>query len=135
MFGYPTGVGALVARKQALAKLHRPWFGGGTVTVASVQSERFYLAHGPAAFEDGTLDYLTLPAVEIGLRHLETTGIDCIHCRVMALTGWLLEQLRELRHSSGEPVVQIYGPSDTASRGGTIAMNVYAPDARCVDHR
>jgi molybdenum cofactor sulfurtransferase len=30
MFGYPTGVGALVVKKSFLAKLKRPWFAGGT---------------------------------------------------------------------------------------------------------
>jgi selenocysteine lyase/cysteine desulfurase len=29
MFGYPTGVGALVARRDALERLSRPWFAGG----------------------------------------------------------------------------------------------------------
>jgi selenocysteine lyase/cysteine desulfurase len=42
IFGYPTGLGALIARKTALAKLHRPWFAGGTITVASVQGDRYY---------------------------------------------------------------------------------------------
>ena len=37
MFGYPTGAGALLARKSALAKLRRPWYAGGTITIASVQ--------------------------------------------------------------------------------------------------
>ena len=31
MFGYPTGVGALVVKKSFLAQLRRPWFAGGTV--------------------------------------------------------------------------------------------------------
>jgi molybdenum cofactor sulfurtransferase len=31
MFGYPTGVGALVAKKEFLEKLERRWFSGGTV--------------------------------------------------------------------------------------------------------
>ena len=31
MFGYPTGVGALVAKKSFLATLERKWFSGGTV--------------------------------------------------------------------------------------------------------
>src|SRR5580765_3466215 len=70
LFGYPTGVGCLLARKTALAKLRRPWFSGGTITVASVQGDKYYLADGGTAFEDGTLDYLSLPAVEIGLQHL-----------------------------------------------------------------
>ncbi|MCJ7583438.1 MAG: aminotransferase class V-fold PLP-dependent enzyme, partial [Anaerolineales bacterium] len=40
MFGYPTGVGALIARRQVLGKLHRPWFAGGTITVVSVQGDK-----------------------------------------------------------------------------------------------
>src|SRR5690606_22145991 len=35
MFGFPTGIGALLARRTTLAKLHPPWFGGGTVRFAS----------------------------------------------------------------------------------------------------
>ena len=72
IFGYPTGVGCLMARKAALAKLHRPWFAGGTITVASVQGDRYYLAEGEAGFEDGTPNYLSLPAVEFGLQYISS---------------------------------------------------------------
>src|SRR4029077_14979750 len=87
LFGSPTGVGCLLARKTALARLRRPWFSGGTITVASVQGDKYYLAEGATAFEDGTLDYLALPAVEIGLQHIAAIGIDVIHERVRCLTG------------------------------------------------
>lgn len=33
MFGFPSGVGALVVKKSFLARLQRPWFAGGTVDV------------------------------------------------------------------------------------------------------
>jgi molybdenum cofactor sulfurtransferase len=33
MFGYPTGVGALIAKREFLARLSRPWFAGGTVDI------------------------------------------------------------------------------------------------------
>ena len=33
MFGFPTGVGALVVKEEFLARLERPWFAGGTVDV------------------------------------------------------------------------------------------------------
>ena len=46
IFGYPTGVGCLLARRKALSKLHRPWFAGGTITVASVQGDQYHLAEG-----------------------------------------------------------------------------------------
>jgi molybdenum cofactor sulfurtransferase len=135
LFGYPTGVGCLLARKPALAKLHRPWFAGGTITVASVQGDRYYLQEGAEAFEDGTPNYLALPAVAIGLRHLEQIGLDVIHTRVTCLTGWLLQALTELRHASGTALVRVYGPIDTVGRGGTVALNFYDRDGRFIDHR
>jgi molybdenum cofactor sulfurtransferase len=91
IFGYPTGVGCLLARRTALAKLRRSWFAGGTVAIASVQGNGHFLADGEAAFEDGTINYLTIPAVEIGLRFIEEIGIDTIHKRVICLTDWLLQ--------------------------------------------
>ena len=135
IFGYPTGVGALIARKRALRKLHRPWFAGGTITVASVGGDRYFMQEGAEAFEDGTLDYLALPAVEIGLRHIDRVGLDLIHTRVRCLTEWLLEALASLRHGSGEPVVRVYGPVDASNRGGTIALNLYDPNGHFIDHR
>ena len=135
IFGYPTGVGCLLARRTALAKLHRPWFAGGTITVASVQGDKFYFAEGAQAFEDGTVNYLSLPAVEIGLRHIAEIDIEQVHERVRCLTGWLLEQLTALRHSNGATLVHIYGPVDTTSRGGTVTMNFYDARGQYFDHR
>jgi molybdenum cofactor sulfurtransferase len=135
MFGYPTGVGALLARKSALAMLRRPWFAGGTITVASVQGDRYYLAEGEAAFEDGTLNYLHLPAVEIGLRHIESIGIEVIHERVKCLVGWLLENLMALRHGNGRPLVKVYGPPNAERRGGTVTCNFYDVAGHAIDHR
>jgi selenocysteine lyase/cysteine desulfurase len=135
MFGYPTGVGALIARREALAKLHRPWFAGGTITVASVQGDKYYLADGHTAFEDGTLDYLDIPAVEIGLKHIESIGYDVIHERVKCLTGWLLENLAAMKHSTGEALVRVYGPTTTQSRGGAVTVNFFDKDGKAIDHR
>lgn len=135
MFGYPTGVGALIARKEALRKLRRPWFAGGTITVASVQGDKFYLADGAAAFEEGTLNYLNIPAVAIGLRHLQRIGYDLIQTRLKCLTGWLLENLQALHHPNGHSLVRIYGPTTTEGRGATIALNFFNAEGRPIDHR
>ncbi len=134
MFGYPTGIGALLARREMLGKLHRPWFAGGTITVASVQGDKYYLAEGAAAYEDGTLDYLNIPAVEIGLKHLEKIGMATIHERVRCLTGWLLDNLIKMRHSNGIPLVRIYGPVTTEKRGGAVTVNFFAKDGQPIDH-
>jgi selenocysteine lyase/cysteine desulfurase len=135
IFGYPTGIGALVARREALEKLHRPWFAGGTITVASVQGDKYYLAEAPAAFEDGTLDYLNIPAVEIGLKHIQSIGYETIHERVRTLTGWLLDNLSEMKHSTAVPLVRIYGPLTTVKRGGAVTANFFDQDGQPIDHR
>jgi selenocysteine lyase/cysteine desulfurase len=135
LFGWPTGVGALLARREALARLERPWFSGGTIVAAFVQREWYQSAPGAAHFEDGTVDFLNLPAVEIGLRHLERIGIDAVHAHVMELTGELLEVLGSLRHSDGSSAAVVYGPRDADRRGGTIAFNFLHPDGRIVDER
>ncbi len=124
IFGYPTGIGALLVRKAALSRLRRPWFAGGTISIASVQGRGWhYLLPNEAGFEDGTINYLGLPAVEIGLRHIAAIGIDTIHERVGCLTGWLLDTLQGLHHGNGSPLVRIFGPAEKQRRGGTIAFN------------
>jgi molybdenum cofactor sulfurtransferase len=135
MFGYPTGVGALLARREALMKLHRPWFAGGTISWASVLADSHTLSPGSEGFEDGTLNYTGLPAVELGLDFLESAGLEAIHERVGALAGWLMAELATLRHGNGSRVARIYGPLETRARGGTVALNLYDSRGAPVDHR
>jgi selenocysteine lyase/cysteine desulfurase len=135
MFGYPTGVGCLLVRNSTLPCLRRPWFAGGTVDFATVQGQAHILSPGEAGFEDGTLNYLSIPAVEIGLRHLERIGMDTIQTRVHALTGWLLRKLLDLRHANGRHMVRIYGPATMTMRGATLTMNFYDPDGHLIDYR
>ena len=66
MFGFPTGVGALIVKESFLAKLKRPWFAGGNVDVVQVPgslvtrshyaNEQFEVGHRficiPVAHED-----------------------------------------------------------------------------------
>ena len=128
MFGYPTGVGALIARKQSLRKLQRPWFGGGTVKLVSTKADLYVLTDNYEAFEDGTPNYLSLPAISMGLQKMRAQGVAAIHERVMALTGYLLDEMSKLTHSNGAPLARIYGPTNTQARGGTVAFNLVAPD-------
>lgn len=134
IFGYPTGVGALLARKPALGKLRRPWFAGGTISIASVKGDAFFV-EGSAAWEDGTVNYLSLPAVEIGLRYTTSIGIATIHERVACLSGWLLEHLCALRHTNGQPMARILGPRTSDRRGGTIAFNFLDPQGEMLNYQ
>jgi molybdenum cofactor sulfurtransferase len=135
MFGYPTGLGCLIARRSTLAGLKRPWFAGGAITIASVQGDGHYLAEGAAGFEDGTVNFLNIPAVERGLRYLEEVGIEIIRTRVACLTQWLLSELTALRHDNGCALVRIYGPKGVEKRGSTVTFNFYDRHGRMIDYR
>jgi len=135
MFGFPTGVGCLLARRDALARLRRPWFSGGTVLAASAQGGWHQQLGDEAGFEDGTVSFLSIPDVTVGLDWIGGIGVDLIHRRVSMLTGWLIECLGRMRHSSGAPLVRLYGPAATARRGGTVALNFLDPAGRVVDER
>lgn len=119
LFGWPTGVGALIARREALALLRRPWYAGGTVDFVSLLSDRHQLRPGAGAFEDGTLDFLGIAALEPGLDLLEGVGMPRLQRRVAALTARLLDELARF----GERIV-IYGPRSTEARGGTVSFNL-----------
>jgi selenocysteine lyase/cysteine desulfurase len=136
MFGYPTGVGVLLARRESLALLRRPWFGGGTVRFVSAQPGVVLPWHTGRGFEDGTLNFLDIAAIPVGLDFLESIGMENVHRRVRSLTASLLESLATLRHGNGEPLVRLYGPPTAcADRGGTIAFNLLDPDGALVDFR
>ena len=135
VFGYPTGVGTLLARWDALARLRRPWFSGGTIWAVSVQGKWHKLADDESAFEDGTLNFLAIPDVTTGLDWVSGIGMDLIHDRVSCLTGMLLDRFRALRHGNGAPMVRVYGPDNCRGRGGTIAFNFLDFHGAPIDER
>ncbi|MEU6064804.1 aminotransferase class V-fold PLP-dependent enzyme [Streptomyces sp. NPDC047082] len=136
VFGHPTGVGSLIARRSALAKLRRPWFSGGTIYAVSAQAQWHVLADDEAAFEDGTVNFLSIPDVTAGLAWIERIGMDRVHAHVTSLTHQLLSGLGALRHSDGSPMVRVYGPDRAdGARGGTVALNLLGVDGRIVDER
>ena len=122
LFGYPTGLGALIARREALARLRRPWFSGGTVTYAAVGVETHRLRPRHEAFEDGTPNFLGIGALAAGFDLLEEIGHSRVSRHVSGLTTAFLEALRDMPH------VSIYGPPDMTERGGTVALNLADED-------
>ncbi|GAB1313795.1 hypothetical protein MFIFM68171_04005 [Madurella fahalii] len=135
LFGYPTGVGCLIARRDALACLERPWFSGGTIRAATVAVPWHLMAEGAEAFEDGTLNFLSIPDVHFGLDWLAGIGMSVVDTRVHCLTGWFLARLQQLRHSNGSPMARVYGPTDMKMRGGTVAFNFLDAAGNVVDER
>ncbi|MEO7353142.1 MAG: aminotransferase class V-fold PLP-dependent enzyme [Gemmatimonadales bacterium] len=124
--GYPNGVGALVARHDALAVLRRPWFAGGTVEWVSTASGTSRLRAGVDAFEDGTVPFLSVGAVPAALALVHEIQ-PRLREQLTALTDLLLSSLGKLRHQNGAPMVTIHGPTDTIDRGATVAFTVLDP--------
>ena len=133
MFGYPTGVGALLARRGALARLRRPSFAGGAVDFVSVAASTYQLSRGEAGFEDGTPNFLALSAIPPGLSFLASIGMEAISAHVAELTAELLRALLDLRHPEGDPAVRIYGPGSASERGGIVAFNLLDASGQVVD--
>lgn len=124
MFGLPTGLGALIARREALAELQRPWFAGGTVEFVSVQNRVHRLRDDAESFEDGTPNFLGIAAMPRGLAFLSEVGMERVTEHVREMTGRLLDILIAACRPDGTPAVELYGPRTTEGRGGTIAFNL-----------
>lgn len=130
IFGYPTGIGCLLVNKEKFKKLRKPWFAGGTVSLVSVNTIQHFLINNHERFEDGTLNYLDIPAVKIGLDYIENIGIERINERVTSLRKYVFEKINALKHESGQKLVQIFGPKDHQNVGGTIILGFYNKDGK-----
>lgn len=125
IIGYPTGIGALVARHDALRELQRPWFAGGAVRWVSTSRNTHLLAEGVTAFEDGTPSFIAAGIVPDALDAADASDRRALSRHSAALTRYTLNHLRTLRHSNSEPLIAIHGPMDMESRGATIACTLH----------
>jgi selenocysteine lyase/cysteine desulfurase len=126
--GFPTGIGALVARHEALAELVRPSFAGGTVRWVSLARDRHLMAEGPDRFEDGTPNFLAAGAIPHALGSLRAAGRSRLGRHLDALSAELLDGFREMRHRNGRSRLRIHGPLTTLDRGATVAFSVLRSD-------
>jgi selenocysteine lyase/cysteine desulfurase len=93
------------------------------------------LTNTSGAFEDGTLNYLSIPAILDGLDFIDRVGINRINQHVAELTQLLLTELQAVNHSNGEPLLRIYGPRSIQNRGGAIAFNLLDIHGSVIDYR
>ena len=132
IFGYPTGLGCLFVRKDKFDKLRKPWFAGGTVSVVTVMHAGHFLVDNHERFEEGTVDYLNIPAITNGLRFMDEIGMERLSARVVNLCGRLKRRLEALRHSNGLPITRLFGPSRMDQRGGVLLMNLQNAQGRTI---
>ncbi|XP_019785957.1 molybdenum cofactor sulfurase isoform X9 [Tursiops truncatus] len=130
IFGFPTGLGALLVNSRSAPLLRKTYFGGGTAT-AYLAKEDFYIPRESVAerFEDGTISFLDVIALKHGFDVLErlTGGMENIRQHTFTLARYTYAALSALRYPNGAPVAQIYSDSEFSSpevQGPVISFNV-----------
>ncbi|KFV65966.1 Molybdenum cofactor sulfurase, partial [Dryobates pubescens] len=130
IFGFPTGLGALLVNNRIAPLLRKTYFGGGTAA-AYLAGEDFYLPKKSIAerFEDGTVSFLDIIALKHGFDTLEklTGGMEKIKQHTFALAHYTYTVLSTLKYANGAPVVRIYSSTDFSSpdtQGPIINFNV-----------
>ncbi|XP_055341218.1 molybdenum cofactor sulfurase 3-like [Paramacrobiotus metropolitanus] len=130
IFGYPTGLGALLVHKKAESSLLKTYFGGGTVDIA-VSEERFHVSRSEIhqRFEDGTINFLDILSLKHGFDALEKLGggMISISSYTFSLTKYAYKCLNDLRHYSDKPVCEIYVNgdfNDQAVQGPIVTFNL-----------
>uniref|UniRef100_UPI0037E87810 molybdenum cofactor sulfurase n=1 Tax=Semicossyphus pulcher TaxID=241346 RepID=UPI0037E87810 len=125
MFGFPTGLGALLVHNDAAGTLKKTYFGGGTA--AAYLSGEDYYVHAlniSDRFEDGTVSFLDIIAVNHGFEALYriTGGMHNIQQHTFGLARYTYMLLSSLCHGNGRPVAQIYteGQFESPSTQGAI---------------
>ncbi|XP_042695762.1 molybdenum cofactor sulfurase [Centrocercus urophasianus] len=130
IFGFPTGLGALLVNNRIAPLLRKTYFGGGTAA-AYLAGEDFYFPKKSIAerFEDGTVSFLDIIALKHGFDVLEklTGGMEKIKQHTFALAHYTYTVLSTLKYANGAPVVRLYNDTDFSNpdvQGPIINFNV-----------
>ncbi|KAM8966992.1 molybdenum cofactor sulfurase [Pelodytes ibericus] len=130
IFGFPTGLGALLVSNDIAHILKKKYFGGGTAA-AYLTREDFYTPKVSVMerFEDGTVSFLDIIALKHGFDVLErlTGGMKNIKNHTHTLTNYTYSVLSTLCYANGQHVIQIYSDTEVRTldvQGPIINFNV-----------
>ncbi|ALC48610.1 mal [Drosophila busckii] len=141
IFGYPTGVGALLVSKRGAEALRSRYYGGGSINYAYAHTLEHQLRGSlHERFENGTLPFLSIVELLQGFRTLErlvpgANPMERISRHVHGLAKYCAAQLQQLKHPNGAPLIQLYnhaGYEQRAQQGGIVAFNVRTADGAYV---
>ncbi|KAK2076602.1 hypothetical protein QBZ16_005362 [Prototheca wickerhamii] len=129
LFGLPTGVGALIARREAAADLRKTYWGGGAIFLATAALDWHAYRGLPDRLEDGTLPFLDIVALHEGLR--TGTRTRCVPTARARLRG--------LRHANGAALVRLFGRHGDADaarvQGATLTFLLLDPRGEPYSYR
>ncbi len=112
----PTGIGVLYGKK-ALLEAMPPFMGGGDM-IRTVHLRESTWNDLPWKFEAGTPAIAEAIGFGAAIDYLNALGMDFVRQHEIEITAYALEQLQSV------PNLRIYGPLDTAERGGVISFTL-----------
>ncbi|XP_069075620.1 molybdenum cofactor sulfurase-like [Pleurodeles waltl] len=130
IFGFPTGLGALLVSNKIAPFLQKTYFGGGTVAAYLADSGLCFLKDSISdRFEDGTVSFLDIIALGHGFDVLKrlTGGMRKIQEHTFSLGCYAYKVLSALQYANGTPVLRIYGSQQFKSvdvQGPVINFNL-----------
>ncbi|RKP35100.1 pyridoxal phosphate-dependent transferase, partial [Dimargaris cristalligena] len=112
VFGFPTGLGALIVHNRLAPYFQKSYFGGGTVT-AAIASEPWqrYRSQLSDKFEDGTVNYGDIIALQHAMNRWQMlfSPAPRLAFHTAALSIYSLRRMaQELVHPTGQPLCTWY---------------------------
>jgi molybdenum cofactor sulfurtransferase len=127
IFGYPSGLGALIIRRDSSNILNKKYYGGGAIQMASAEVDynlpKFEIHD---RFEDGTIDFYGITALKHGFDYVNRVGgMKVIQQYTCGLSHYLVNKMMELKHKTGILLCNIYGKHMVNS--GINNFNIQGP--------
>ncbi|KAI4457568.1 molybdopterin cofactor sulfurase mosc [Holotrichia oblita] len=140
IFGYPTGLGALLVKNTSSDILIKKYYGGGTVFMAlSTDNVAIPRAILHERFEDGTISFLDILALKHGFTTLKRLKLDMnlISQHTFSLAKYVFNQLLLLHHWNGQPVAILYHDTTFENRdhqGGVVNFNLQRSNGQFIGY-
>ncbi|XP_029145582.1 molybdenum cofactor sulfurase isoform X2 [Arachis hypogaea] len=127
LFGYPTGLGALIVRN-------------GTVAASIADIDFIKRREGiEELFEDGTVSFLSIASVRHGFKILRSLTASAISRHTKSLALYTRKMLLALRHCNGSNVCIIYGHQSSMElcyeMGPIVSFNLKRADGSWYGYR
>lgn len=112
----PTGVGAMWGRPDRLEEMEPAEGGGEMIRDVKLYESRW--ASVPHKFEAGTPAIAEAIGFGAAIDYLAGLGMEAVRQHEIELTRYALDRLKEV------PELKVYGPDDTAQRGGAVSFTL-----------
>ncbi|EAT36182.1 AAEL011727-PA [Aedes aegypti] len=140
IFGYPTGLGALLIRNGSEDVLDKKYYGGGTIKIM-LSGQNLHLKHDDLVtrFEDGTQPFLSIISLLEGMNTIQRLipaangyrPMERISKHVFSLAKYCYRKLGTLQHANGKKAILFYSDTRYETRdrqGGIVTFNVLKDD-------